>query len=77
VGEGPLRGEIRVVEDRGSEIFVHVAIDHRGERLPLVSKMSPPFEGRTGDPVTLQITGTTHLFDGDGSRIGSATATLG
>jgi hypothetical protein len=39
--------------------------------------MSPPFEGRTGDPVTLQITGTTHLFDGDGSRIGSATATLG
>jgi multiple sugar transport system ATP-binding protein len=77
VGEGPLRGEIRVVEDLGSEIFVHVAVDHRGERLPLVSKMSAPFEGRTGDRVTLQITGTTHLFDGDGSRIGSATATLG
>jgi multiple sugar transport system ATP-binding protein len=77
VGEGPLRGEIRVVEDLGSEIFVHVAVDHRGERLPLVSKMSPPFEGRTGDRVTLQITGTTHLFDGDGSRTGSATATLG
>jgi multiple sugar transport system ATP-binding protein len=77
VGEGPLSGEIRVVEDLGSEIFVHVAVDHRGERLPLVSKMSPPFEGGTGDRVTLQITGTTHLFDGDGSRIGSATATLG
>jgi multiple sugar transport system ATP-binding protein len=77
VGEGPLRGEIRVVEDLGSEIFVHVAVDHRGERLPLVSKMSPPFEGRTGDRVTLQIAGTTHLFDGHGSRIGSATATLG
>jgi multiple sugar transport system ATP-binding protein len=77
VGEGPLRGEIRVVEDLGSESFVHVAVDHRGERLPLVSRMSPPFEGRTGDRVTLQITGTTHLFDGDGSRTGSATATLG
>jgi multiple sugar transport system ATP-binding protein len=77
VGEGPLRGEIRVVEDLGSEIFVHVAVDHRGERVPLVSKMSPPFEGSTGDRVSLQLRGTTHLFDGDGSRIGSATATLG
>jgi multiple sugar transport system ATP-binding protein len=77
VGEGPLRGEIRVVEDLGSEIFVHVAVEHRGERLPLVSKMSPPFEGSTGDRVSLQLTGTTHLFDGDGSRIGAVTATLG
>jgi multiple sugar transport system ATP-binding protein len=76
VGDGPLSGEIRTVEDLGSEIFVHVAIDHHGERLPLVSKMSPPFEGATGDRVQLQITGTTHLFDGVGSRIGSTTATL-
>src|SRR4051812_44619041 len=28
VGEGPLSGEIRTVEDLGSEIFVHVAVDH-------------------------------------------------
>jgi multiple sugar transport system ATP-binding protein len=77
VGEGPLNGEIRTVEDLGSEIFVHVAVDHRGERVPLVSKMSPPFEGRTGDRVSLQITGTTHVFDGDGKRMGSAPATLG
>jgi multiple sugar transport system ATP-binding protein len=76
VGDGPLHGEIRTVEDLGSEMFVHLAVDHHGERLPLVSKMSPPFEGGTGDRVTLQIAGTTHLFDGDGSRIGSATATL-
>jgi multiple sugar transport system ATP-binding protein len=76
VGEGPLSGEIRTVEDLGSEMFVHVAVDHQGERLPLVSKMSPPFEGGTGDRVTLQITGTTHLFDGDGLRMGSATAAL-
>jgi multiple sugar transport system ATP-binding protein len=76
VGEGPLSGEIRTVEDLGSEIFVHVAVDHRGERLPLVSKMSPPFEGGTGDQIKLQITGTTHVFDGDGSRIRSSKATL-
>jgi multiple sugar transport system ATP-binding protein len=76
VGEGPLSGEIRTVEDLGSEIFVHVAVDHRGERLPLVSKMSPPFKGGTGDRVTLQISGTTHVFDGEGLRTGSAAATL-
>jgi multiple sugar transport system ATP-binding protein len=76
VGDGPLSGEIRTVEDLGSEIFVHVAVDHHGDRLPLVAKMSPPFEGETGDRVTLQITGTTHVFDGEGMRIGSAPATL-
>jgi multiple sugar transport system ATP-binding protein len=76
VGEGPLGAEIRTVEDLGDEMFVHVAVEHRGERLPLVSKMTPPFEGRTGDRVGLQITGTTHMFDGDGMRMGSATASL-
>jgi multiple sugar transport system ATP-binding protein len=76
VGEGPLSGEIRTVEDLGSEIFVHLAVDHRGKRLPLVSKMSPPFEGGTGDRVSLQISGTAHLFDGDGLRMGSGLASL-
>jgi hypothetical protein len=38
--------------------------------------MPPPFHGELGDNVGLQITGTTHLFAGDGSRIASAPATL-
>jgi multiple sugar transport system ATP-binding protein len=76
VGDGPLTGEIRTVEDLGSEMFVHVAVDNRGERVPLVSKMAPPFHGTTGDRVGLQVNGTTHLFDGDGARIGSPKATL-
>ena len=75
VGEGPLRGQIRTVEDLGSEVFVHVTVDHGGS-VPLVSKMSPPFEGQLGDPVGLQIVGTTHLFAADGSRIASAPAHL-
>ena len=64
------------MEDLGPEVFVHVAVDHQGQSVPLVSKMPPPFEGELGDNVTLQITGTTHLFNGDGSRIASAKATL-
>jgi multiple sugar transport system ATP-binding protein len=73
---GPLKAHIRTVEDLGPEVFVHVALDHQGESLALVSKMQPPFDGDPGDEVGLQIVGSTHVFRGDGSRIASATATL-
>jgi multiple sugar transport system ATP-binding protein len=73
---GPLPAAIRTVEDLGPEVFVHTTIDHRGQSVPVVAKMPPPFEGQLGDNVRLQITGTTHLFEGDGSRIASARATL-
>jgi multiple sugar transport system ATP-binding protein len=76
VGDGPLRATIRTVEDLGPEVFVHLAIDHHGQSVALVSKMPPPFHGQLGDSVGLQITGTTHLFAGDGSRVTSAGATL-
>jgi multiple sugar transport system ATP-binding protein len=76
VGDGPLRAQIRTVEDLGPEVFVHVAVDHHGDSVPLVSKMSPPFQGEPGDSIGLQIVGTTHLFAGDGSRITSTPATL-
>jgi multiple sugar transport system ATP-binding protein len=76
VGDGPLRAQVRTVEDLGSEVFVHVHLDHRGATLPLVSKMLPPFDAEPGDNVGLQIVGTTHVFDADGSRVASTTATL-
>jgi multiple sugar transport system ATP-binding protein len=76
VGDGPLRAKIRTVEDLGSEVFVHVTLDHEGAGLDLVSNMAPPFEGQPGESVGLQIIGTTHLFDGAGSRIASAKASL-
>jgi multiple sugar transport system ATP-binding protein len=76
VGDGPLRAQIRTVEDLGSEVFVHVYLEHQGETLALVSKMLPPFDGQPGDSVGLQINGATHLFADDGSRVASTTATL-
>jgi multiple sugar transport system ATP-binding protein len=76
VSNGPLPARIRTVEDLGSEMFVHVAVEHRGESLPLIAKMAPPFDGAPGDRVGLQIEGRTHLFGEDGSRIASPTATL-
>jgi multiple sugar transport system ATP-binding protein len=76
VGDGPLKAQIRTVEDLGSEVFVHLLVAHQGEKVPLTSKMPPPFHGQPEDSVGLQITGTTHLFAGDGSRIASTTASL-
>jgi multiple sugar transport system ATP-binding protein len=76
VGDGPLRAQIRTVEDLGSEVFVHVSVEHDGRTLPLVAKMLPPFDGSPGESVGLRITGATHLFAGDGSRVASTTATL-
>ncbi|HEY2600320.1 MAG TPA: ABC transporter ATP-binding protein [Thermoleophilaceae bacterium] len=76
VGDGPLRGKIRTVEDLGSEVYVHLAVEHQGDTVPLVSQMPPPFGGRPGDSVGLEITGTAHLFADDGHRIASTTGTL-
>jgi len=76
IGNGPLKATIRTVEDLGPEVFVHVAIDHRGDSVPLVSKMSPPFSGEPGDNVGLELVGTTHVFGGDGLRVTSTNATL-
>jgi multiple sugar transport system ATP-binding protein len=76
VGDGPVRARIRTVEDLGSEVFVHVALDHRGENLALVSKMPAPFAGTAGDNVGLQIVGTTYLFAEDGSALAVGTGRL-
>ena len=76
VGDGPLHAQIRTVEDLGSEVFVHLAVEHQDQTLALVSKMFPPFESQPGDTVGLQITGTTHVFSEDGARIASTSATL-
>jgi multiple sugar transport system ATP-binding protein len=76
VGDGPLRAQIRTAEDLGSEVFVHLSVEHQGEGIALVSKMAPPFDGQPGETVGLQITGTVHLFGADGLRLGSGKATL-
>jgi multiple sugar transport system ATP-binding protein len=76
VGDGPLPARIRNVEDLGSEMFIHLAVEHRGESVPVVARTSPPFDGAAGDNVGLQIAGTTHLFGEDGLRIASPTGNL-
>ncbi len=68
VGEGPLRGTIRTIEDLGSEAFVHLWVEDGTGGHPLVSKMPVPFHGQPGEEVSLELTGPVHVFDAEGLR---------
>jgi hypothetical protein len=63
VGDGPIAGRIRIIEDLGSEVFVHLVIDHESEERRIVAKVAAPFVGSPGDNVRLGLRGTIHLFD--------------
>jgi multiple sugar transport system ATP-binding protein len=63
IGDGPIAARIRIVEDLGSEVFVHLLIDHDGEERRVVAKVEAPFPGSPDDNVRLGLRGTIHLFD--------------
>jgi multiple sugar transport system ATP-binding protein len=63
IGTGPIPARIRVIEDLGSEVFVHLVIHHEGEDRRLVAKASAPFAGAVDDNVQIGLRGAVHLFD--------------
>jgi multiple sugar transport system ATP-binding protein len=63
IGDGPIAARIRIVEDLGSEVFVHLVIDHEGEERRVVAKVAAPFAGAPDQNVRLGLRGTIHLFD--------------
>jgi hypothetical protein len=67
-GDGPIPARIRIVEDLGSELFVHLLIDHDGEERRIVAKVDAPFVGSSGDNVRVSLHGTLHLFDAEEVR---------
>ncbi len=66
--EGPIPARIRLVEDLGSEAFVHLVIDHEGEERRIVAKVDPPFAGQPDENVRLTLRGSVHLFDATEAR---------
>jgi multiple sugar transport system ATP-binding protein len=66
--DGPIPARIRLIEDLGSEVFVHLFIDHQGEERRIVAKVDPPFTGKAGDNVRLTLRGSLHLFDAAEAR---------
>jgi multiple sugar transport system ATP-binding protein len=61
--DGPIPARIRVVEDLGSEAFVHLVVDHEGDERRIVAKVDPPFAGEPDENVRLTLRGALHLFD--------------
>ena len=72
--DGPIPARIRVVEDLGSEAFVHLVVDHDGEERRIVAKVDPPFAGEPGENVRVTLRGAVHLFDA--TEVRRATVTL-
>ena len=72
--DGPIPARIRVVEDLGSEVFVHLVIDHEGEERRIVAKVDAPFGGKPDGNVRLTLHGAVHLFDA--SEVRRATVVL-
>jgi multiple sugar transport system ATP-binding protein len=72
--DGPIPARIRVVEDLGSEAFVHLVVDHDGEERRIVAKVDPPFAREPGENVRLTLRGAVHLFDA--TEVRRATVTL-
>jgi multiple sugar transport system ATP-binding protein len=66
--DGPISARIRLVEDLGSEVFVHLVIDHDSDERRVVAKVDPPFAGKADENVRLTLRGTVHLFDATGVR---------
>src|ERR687887_168975 len=71
---GQIPARIRIVEDLGSEAFVHVVVDHEGEERRIVAKVDPPFAGEPDENVRLTLRGAVHLFDA--TEVRRATVTL-
>jgi multiple sugar transport system ATP-binding protein len=73
IGSGPIAARIRVIEDLGSEVFVHLVIEHEGEDHRLVAKTAAPFAGALGDNVQIGLRGDVHLFDTSEARRATVT----
>jgi len=73
IGAGPIAARIRVIEDLGSEVFVHLVIEHEGEDHRLVAKAAAPFAGAVDDNVQIGLRGEVHLFDASDARRATVT----
>ena len=66
---GEIAAVIRVVEDLGAEVFVHLGVEHEGQTLAIVAKVAAPFSGIVGEATSIRIVGAVHVFDPGGQRL--------
>ena len=65
-GDEGIPGEVIVVEELGSESFVHVTVEHQGEPLLLVVRAEGETSIQRGDNVRARFIGPVHVFDSEG-----------
>ncbi len=70
LSDSGLAGSVTVVEELGSESFVHVQVLHEGKPATLVVRSGGETSVKRGDQVMVEITGATHVFGPDGLRVG-------
>ena len=69
LGTSGLAGEVTVVEELGSESFVHVKVEHQQKETTIVVRGAGETATQRGDRVSVDFAGPTHVFASDGSRI--------
>ena len=70
-GEGVISGEVVVVEELGSEAFLHIRSDGDDDELhELVVRAPGETSIRRGDRVSVAFNGPAHVFDAEGERLG-------
>ncbi len=70
IGTEGIPGVVSVVEELGSESFVHVTITHQLEPLNLEVRAEGQTTIHRGDNVKVSFLGPPHLFGPDGDRVG-------
>lgn len=72
VVEGGTQGKVSVVEDLGSEAFVHTVIPHEGGEQTVVVRVAGETPISRGDSIVLNVAGPLHIFEAEsGVRLGS------
>ena len=66
-----IAGEVTVVEELGSESYVHIAVEHQGGPLLLVVRAEGETTTQRGDNVQVSCRGPVHVFAPNGERIGA------
>ena len=70
VSDEGVAGKVVVVEELGSESFLHVSIEHQGEPLTLQVRAEGETSISRGDNVRVAVDGPVHLFSPEGERVG-------
>ena len=72
IADSGLPGEVSVVEELGSESFVHVQVEHQGATTTVVVRAAGETAVQRGDNVHIEVIGATHVFGQDGLRVDGA-----